>query len=76
MIVFAYSYCVKKKNRSNHKYVAAVVKEWANQGLKTVSQIEDYLEETDNRHYLQTVPRLALSAKCYGGRKADHGRLV
>jgi len=52
MIVFAYSYCVKKKNHSNHKYVGAVVKEWANQGLKTVSQIEDYLEETDNRHYL------------------------
>ncbi len=52
MIVYAYSYCVKKKNHSNHKYVAAVVKEWANQGLKTAEQIEDYLEETDNRHYL------------------------
>lgn len=52
MIVYAYSYCVRKKNHSNHKYVAAVVKEWVNQGLKTVDQIEDYLEETDNRHYL------------------------
>jgi DnaD and phage-associated domain len=52
MIVYAYSYCVKKKNHSNQKYVAAVVKEWINQGLKTVDQIEDYLEETDNRHYL------------------------
>lgn len=52
MIVYAYSYCVKKKNHSNHKYVAAIVKEWANQGLKTIDQIEDYLEETDNRHYL------------------------
>lgn len=52
MIVCAYSYCVKKKNHSNHKYVAAVVKEWANQGLKTAEQIEDYLEETDNRHYM------------------------
>ena len=52
MIVCAYSYCVKKKSHSNHKYVAAVVKEWVNQGLKTVDQIEDYLEETDNRHYL------------------------
>lgn len=52
MIVYAYSYCVKKKNHSNHKYVAAVVKEWSNQGLKTIDQIEDYLEETDNRHYL------------------------
>lgn len=52
MIVSAYTYCVKKKNHSNHKYVAAIVKEWANQGLKTAGQIEDYLEETDNRHYL------------------------
>lgn len=52
MILYAYSYCVKKKGHSNHKYVAAVVKEWANQGLKTKDQIEDYLEETDNRHYL------------------------
>lgn len=52
MIVYAYSYCVKKKNHSNHKYVAAVVKEWTAQGLKTIEQIEDYLEETDNRHYL------------------------
>lgn len=52
MIVYAYSYCVKKKSHSNHKYVAAVVKEWVNQGLKTIDQIEDYLEETDNRHYL------------------------
>jgi len=52
MIVYAYSYCVKKRNHSNPKYVAAVVKEWANLGLKTVSQIEEYLEETDNRHYL------------------------
>ncbi len=52
MIVYAYAYCLKKKSHSNHKYVGAVVKEWANQGLKTVEQIEDYLEETDNRHYL------------------------
>lgn len=52
MIVYAYSYCVKKKNHSNHKYVAAIVKEWVNQGLKSIEQLEDYLEETDNRHYL------------------------
>lgn len=52
MIIYAYSYCVRKKNHSNAKYVAAIVKEWANQGLKTTDQIEEYLEETDNRHYL------------------------
>lgn len=52
MILYAYSYCVKKKGHSNPSYVAAVVKEWANQGFKTTEQIEKYLEETDNRHYL------------------------
>lgn len=52
MVVYAYSYCVKKKSHSNHKYVGAIVKEWANQGLKTIDKIEDYLQETDNRHYL------------------------
>jgi DnaD/phage-associated family protein len=52
LIVSAYSYSVRKKNHSNPKYVAAVVKEWTNQGLKTAEQIEEYLEETDNRHYL------------------------
>lgn len=40
MIVYAYSYSVRKKNHSNPKYVAAIVKEWANLGLKTVGQIE------------------------------------
>jgi DnaD/phage-associated family protein len=34
MIVYAYSYSVRKKNHSNPKYVAAIVKEWANLGLK------------------------------------------
>lgn len=52
MVVYAYSYCVKKKNHSNHKYVGAIVKEWTSQGFRTIDQIEDFLEETDNRHYL------------------------
>jgi DnaD/phage-associated family protein len=52
MIVSAYAYCVRKKHHSNPKYVAAVVKEWANLGLKTAEQIETYLAETENRHYL------------------------
>lgn len=51
VIKFAYSYCMKKKNHSNSKYVAAIVKEWAGRGLKTAEQVQEYLEETDNRHY-------------------------
>lgn len=52
MIVYAYSYCKKKKNNSNYKYVAVVLKDWVDQGLKTIDQIEQFLQETDNRHYL------------------------
>jgi DnaD/phage-associated family protein len=51
MITYAYSYCKKKRNHSNTNYVAAIIKEWAGKGLKTVKEIEAYLEETDNRHY-------------------------
>lgn len=52
MIVYAYEYCTKKRKNSKHNYVGAVVKEWAGRGLKTVKDIEKYLEENDNRHYL------------------------
>lgn len=52
IIVYAYSYCKKKRNHCNHKYVGAIVKEWMNLGLRTIDEIERFLEETDNRHYL------------------------
>lgn len=52
MVVFAYEYCSKHRNNSKHNYVGAVVREWAHKGLKTVSDVERYLEEYDNRHYL------------------------
>lgn len=52
MVVYAYSYCKKKKNNSNYKYVAVVLKDWVDQGLKSIEQIENFLQETDNRHYL------------------------
>lgn len=51
IIIYAYEYCTKRdKNKLN--YVGAVVKEWAEKGLKTVKEVEDYLEQTDSRHYL------------------------
>lgn len=52
VIVYAYSYSVKKRNHSSPKYVGAIVKKWTEQGLKTIEQVEAFLEETDNRHYL------------------------
>ncbi len=51
-ILFAYEYCTKNRNNNRLNYVAAVVKEWAGMGLKTVADIEAHLQETDNRHYL------------------------
>jgi DnaD/phage-associated family protein len=47
-----YKYCVQKRNNSKAKYVASVVREWIGLGLKTVEQVEEFLEETDNRHYI------------------------
>lgn len=51
-ICIAYSYCAKKRNNTKPKYVGSVIKEWVNQGIKTVEQANDYLEETDNRHFM------------------------
>lgn len=51
IIVYAYSYC---KNRDKHsvRYIAAVVKRWAAEGLSNVLAVEEYLKNTDQRHYL------------------------
>ena len=51
IIVYAYSYC---KNRDKHsvRYIAAVVKRWADEGLSNVLAVEEYLKNTDQRHYL------------------------
>jgi len=51
-ILKAYGYCVNKRNNSKARYVSSVIREWIGQGLKTVDQIEDHLEETDNRHFM------------------------
>ncbi len=51
-VLKAYTYCVKKRNNAKAKYVASVIKEWIGLGLKTAVQVEDYLEETDNRHFM------------------------
>ena len=51
-ILYAYEYCVKKQNNSRLNYVGAVVKGWAEKGLKTTADIEEHLLENDNRHYL------------------------
>lgn len=52
VILYAYLYCMKTKKHSNYKYVGAIVKEWTGKGMKTIDQVEAFLAETDNRHYL------------------------
>lgn len=51
-IVYAYSYCTANRGNNKYKYVGAVVKEWAEKGLKTVEEVENHLRENDSRHYL------------------------
>lgn len=51
-IIFAYEYCKKQRNNTRLNYVGAVVKEWAERGLKTAEEIEVHLQDNDNRFYL------------------------
>jgi len=51
MITSAYSYCVKTRKKDNSKYVAAVVKEWAEKGLTDEEKIGEHLAQVDKRHF-------------------------
>ncbi len=50
IIVKAYEYC-KKKGKDHYRYVDKVLATWQKKGLLTVSEVEDFLEESDQRHY-------------------------
>lgn len=52
MIVYAYSYCKNTRKKDSVQYVGSVVKEWAEKNLQTTPEIENYLQEIDNKHYL------------------------
>ena len=52
LVAMAYNYCAKKRSNSKAKYVLSVIKEWVNQGFKSADQVDEYLEETDNRHFM------------------------
>ncbi len=51
IIIYAYNYC-KSKDKDNYRYVGAVVKNWAEEGLKTAEQVEKHLAQNDERNYL------------------------
>lgn len=51
IIAYGYSYCMQKKKKSI-KYIEAVVKGWASQGLRDVLAVEKYLSEFEKKQYL------------------------
>lgn len=51
VISFAYKYCVERKKEAVN-YIGKVVEGWTGRGFTTVSQVEKFLEENDQRHYV------------------------
>ena len=52
VILFCYKYCMRNRKTSKYRYVGAVLKDWVQQGLRTVADVEQHLENTDARHFL------------------------
>lgn len=51
IVVYGYSYCIQKKKK-DIKYIAAVIKNWALEGLRDVVSVEKRLDENDKRQSL------------------------
>ena len=51
VVVYGYSYCQQKKKK-DIKYIAAVIKAWAAEGLRDVISVEKHLSENDKKQYL------------------------
>ncbi len=51
VIVYGYSYCLQKKKK-DIKYIAAVIKAWAAEGLRDVISVEKHLSENEKKQYL------------------------
>lgn len=51
VVVYGYSYCIQKKKK-DIKYIAAVIKAWAEEGLRDVLSVEKYLGENEKKQYL------------------------
>ena len=50
VIIFAFKYCYERK-KDNIRYISKVVQGWTGRGLKTVSQVEEFIESMDQRYY-------------------------
>ena len=51
VVVYGYSYCLQKKKK-DIKYIAAVIKAWAAEGLRDVISVEKHLSENEKKQYL------------------------
>lgn len=51
IIVYGYSYCIQKRKK-NIKYIEAVIKGWAAEGLRDVMAVEKHLSEFEKKQYL------------------------
>lgn len=51
VVVYGYSYCQQKKKK-DIKYIAAVIKAWAAEGLRDVISVEKHLSENEKKQYL------------------------
>lgn len=52
LIVKAYSYCKHKKNNKNVKYVGAVIRNWYDNGIASLEQLQEYLLKQGERYGL------------------------
>lgn len=75
VITFAYQHCAQTKNNTKPAYVHAVLKSWVvDQNLKTVEEIQGYLNETDQRHY--QYKRILKSLGCYRNATEEEQRII
>lgn len=51
VVIYGYSYCLQKKKK-DIKYIAAVIKAWAAEGLRDVLSVEKHLSENEKKQYL------------------------
>ena len=49
LISFAYRYCKENRKPMEYKFVAAIVRNWMENGKKTVKDAKEFIENTDSR---------------------------
>ncbi|MDD6255796.1 MAG: DnaD domain protein [Eubacteriales bacterium] len=50
LICFAYEYSAKRRQNVKFAYVSAIIRNWTDEGIKTVDDAENMLSENDQRH--------------------------